>query len=133
MRMVEAIGTEPEDSTGAGAHRRTPAPCGTRRTVARRVRVVVCGFGRVGRTFARLLEDKRGVAARTHGLALDLVGVGELSGSLLAPAGLAPGETADLTWQMRTGQGQTGPVRVSVTPGIATRDASSTATSACAS
>jgi homoserine dehydrogenase len=63
-------------------------------TVARRIRVVVCGFGRVGRTFARLLEDKRGVAARAHGLALDLVGVGELGGSLLAPGGLAPGETA---------------------------------------
>jgi homoserine dehydrogenase len=62
--------------------------------VARRVRVVVCGFGRVGRSFARLLEDKRDLAARTHGLALDLVGVGELSGSLLAPGGLAPGKTA---------------------------------------
>jgi homoserine dehydrogenase len=64
--------------------------------VSRRVRIVVCGFGRVGRSFARLLGAKRPLAERGHGLALDLVGVGELQGSVLAPRGLPPGETADL-------------------------------------
>ncbi|MBZ5738486.1 DUF4012 domain-containing protein [Nocardioides mangrovi] len=49
------------------------------------------------------------------------------------PVELAPGETVDLTWQMRSGAEQTGAVRVSVTPGIAPRDTSSTAPSACAS
>jgi homoserine dehydrogenase len=62
--------------------------------VAKRVRIVVCGFGRVGRAFARLLAAKRARAERTHGVALDLVGVGELGGSAVAARGLAPEETA---------------------------------------
>ena len=62
----------------------------------RRIRVLVCGFGRVGRSFAGLLADKRALVERTHGLTLDLVGVGELAGSLLAPGGLPPAETAAL-------------------------------------
>ena len=62
--------------------------------MGRRVRIVVCGFGRVGRSFARLVEAKRALAERQYGLTLDLVGVGELAGSLLAPGGLAPDETA---------------------------------------
>jgi len=64
--------------------------------VGKRVRIVVCGFGRVGRSFAGLLADKRALVERTHGLTLDLVGVGELAGSLLAPGGLPPAETAAL-------------------------------------
>ena len=62
--------------------------------MGRRVRIVVCGFGRVGRSFARLLEAKRALAERAYGLTLDLVGVGELAGSLHQPRGLPPGETA---------------------------------------
>jgi homoserine dehydrogenase len=62
--------------------------------VTRRVRVLVCGFGRVGRSFARLLAAKRALAERGYGLALDLVGVGELSGSVLDPHGLPPDDTA---------------------------------------
>jgi len=63
--------------------------------VARRARILLCGFGRVGRAFARLLEAKRGRLLAAHGLRLDLVGVGELAGSLLCPEGLAPAEAAD--------------------------------------
>lgn len=63
--------------------------------MARRVRILVCGFGRVGRAFARLLGDKRTLCDRTHGVRLDLVGVGELDGSLWAPGGLPPAETAE--------------------------------------
>jgi homoserine dehydrogenase len=58
------------------------------------VRIVVCGFGRVGRNFARLLAAKRAVAERAYGLTLDLVGVGELAGSVLDPAGLPAEDTA---------------------------------------
>jgi homoserine dehydrogenase len=62
--------------------------------MARRVRIVLCGFGRVGRSFARLLAAKRALAERTHDVALDLVGVGELEGSLWQPRGLDPEATA---------------------------------------
>ncbi len=62
--------------------------------MATRVRLLVCGFGRVGRSFARLLEAKRVLVERAYGLALDLVGVGELGGSLWQPRGLPPADTA---------------------------------------
>jgi homoserine dehydrogenase len=61
----------------------------------RRVRIVVCGFGRVGRSFARLLEAKRTRVEGEHALHLALVGVGELGGSLVNAAGLPPAETAE--------------------------------------
>jgi len=63
--------------------------------VAKRVRVLLCGFGRVGRAFARLAEEKRPSLLAAHGLALDLIGVGELAGSAHDPAGLAAGALAD--------------------------------------
>ncbi|MFQ5899609.1 MAG: homoserine dehydrogenase [Candidatus Methylomirabilia bacterium] len=62
--------------------------------MARRVRILLCGFGRVGRSFARLVEAKRALAEDAYGLTLELAGVGELAGSLLKPGGLAAGETA---------------------------------------
>jgi homoserine dehydrogenase len=62
--------------------------------VTRSVRIVVCGFGRVGRSFARLVDAKRVLAERVHGLTLELVGVGELAGSLHRPGGLPAAETA---------------------------------------
>ncbi len=69
--------------------------------MGKRVRIVVCGFGRVGRSFAGLLADKRALVERTRGLTLDLVGVGELAGSLLQPRGLPPDETAALYETLR--------------------------------
>lgn len=44
---------------------------------------------------------------------------------------LGPGDTTDLRWRMKSGPDQTGKVRMSVTPGIAEGDASSTAVSSC--
>jgi hypothetical protein len=44
---------------------------------------------------------------------------------------LEPQQVVDLTWRMTTGAGQTGPVTVSVTPGIEPKADSSTVTSAC--
>lgn len=61
--------------------------------MSKRVRIVVCGFGRVGRAFARLLGAKRALAEGVYGVTLDLVGVGELGASLLQPHGLPPEET----------------------------------------
>ncbi|MBI2131758.1 MAG: homoserine dehydrogenase, partial [Candidatus Tectomicrobia bacterium] len=63
--------------------------------MAREVRFLLCGFGRVGRGFARLLAGKREKLRAGYGLDLRLAGVGELMGSLHRPAGLDPGAAAD--------------------------------------
>jgi homoserine dehydrogenase len=44
-------------------------------------RVILCGFGRVGRTFARLLEDRAALLRETYGLSLPVVAVADLDGS----------------------------------------------------
>lgn len=62
--------------------------------MARPVRAVLCGFGRVGRAFARLVAAKGGTLRARYDLELRLVGVGELRTSLLRPAGLDPEATA---------------------------------------
>ncbi len=59
------------------------------------VRVVVCGFGRVGRNFARLLEAKRADLADRYGLEIVLTGVGELGGSVLDKEGIPPAAIAE--------------------------------------
>ncbi len=44
-------------------------------------RLILCGFGRVGRTFARLLEDRAALLRETYGLTLPVVAVADLDGS----------------------------------------------------
>ena len=63
--------------------------------VTKNVRVIVCGFGRVGRNFARLMDSKRRIVARRYGLTLDLLGVGELNGSVLSASPIPPSGLAD--------------------------------------
>lgn len=63
--------------------------------MAREVRFLLCGFGRVGRSFARLLAGKREDLLARYGLGLTLAGVGELAGSLHEPGGVEPSEAAD--------------------------------------
>lgn len=63
--------------------------------MARRVRVVICGFGRVGRNFARLLHSKAQVASSLHGVKLELAGVGELNDSVLSEGAIPPDALAD--------------------------------------
>jgi homoserine dehydrogenase len=63
--------------------------------VGKNVRVVVCGFGRVGRNFARLLEAKRADLASRYGLEIVLTGVGELGGSVLDEEGIPPAAIAE--------------------------------------
>ncbi|MDA1001302.1 MAG: homoserine dehydrogenase [bacterium] len=52
------------------------------------VRIIICGFGRVGRNFARLLDEKKEYLARAFGFSSLLLGVGELGGSVYSPDGL---------------------------------------------
>ena len=63
--------------------------------MARNVRVLVCGFGKVGRNFARLMDAKRQITADKYGLELELAGVGELNGSVLSESPIPPAELAD--------------------------------------
>ncbi len=63
--------------------------------MTKRVRVVICGFGKVGRNFARLLDSKRRMAADRHGIEIELAGVGELKGSVLSESGIPPSALAE--------------------------------------
>ena len=63
--------------------------------MAEKIRVIVCGFGRVGREFARLIHQKTDFIRTAYGFELSIVGVGELSGSLHHPGGLDAAESAD--------------------------------------
>ena len=63
--------------------------------MAEKIRVIVCGFGRVGREFARLIHEKTNFTRTAYGFEPVIVGVGELSGSLHRPGGLNPAETAN--------------------------------------
>jgi len=60
--------------------------------VAKNVRVVVCGFGRVGRNFARLVEFKHRLVASRYSLTLDILGVAELNDSVLSTGPIPPSE-----------------------------------------
>ncbi len=57
--------------------------------------MVICGFGKVGRNFARLLDTKRQIASERHGIEIELAGVGELKGSVLSDGGIPPSALAD--------------------------------------
>ena len=50
----------------------------------RPVRLLLCGFGRVGRAFARLVHDRAPDLRRAYGLDLRLVGVADLGGTAAA-------------------------------------------------
>ena len=63
--------------------------------MADKTRVIVCGFGRVGREFARLVHEKSERMRAAYGLEPSIVGIGELNGSLHHPDGLDPEATAD--------------------------------------
>ena len=65
------------------------------RRLDRRIKVIVCGFGRVGREFARLVHEKVERMRAAYGMDASIVGIGELNGSLHNPGGIDPAETAD--------------------------------------
>jgi homoserine dehydrogenase len=52
------------------------------------MRILISGFGVVGRAFARLLESQRAALYADHGLSPSIVGVIDSKGAALAPEGL---------------------------------------------
>ena len=56
------------------------------------VRVAICGFGRVGRAFAELLERKEAQLARDYGLAIRATAIADIGGCAVDPDGLAVGD-----------------------------------------
>ncbi len=63
--------------------------------MAEQIRVIVCGFGRVGREFARLIQEKAELMQASYAIEPIIVGVGELNGSLYSTYGLDAAKTAD--------------------------------------
>jgi len=53
-------------------------------------RIVLCGFGNVGRTFAQLLAERRQAVADKYGLQLDLAAVVDIGGAAVATDGILP-------------------------------------------
>jgi len=58
--------------------------------MAKTKRLILCGFGNVGRAFVRLLDDKRAALAARYGLELPLVAVVDVGGAAMAPEGGLP-------------------------------------------
>src|SRR5262245_58312656 len=66
-------------------------------------RIILCGFGRVGRAFVQLLHERRAVLQTHDALSLDLVAVVDIGGAALAPRGLAMIPPAELLAHVDTG------------------------------
>ena len=52
-------------------------------------RIAICGFGRVGRAFAELVDQKRAKLAADYGLELPITAVVDIGGAAMDPGGLA--------------------------------------------
>lgn len=66
-------------------------------------RVILCGFGKVGRAFARLLHERRDLLLARYDLALQLLAVVDIGGAALAPRGLQMIPPAELLAHVNTG------------------------------
>jgi homoserine dehydrogenase len=66
-------------------------------------RSIVCGFGKVGRAFVRLLHERRELLQARYDLDLQLVGVVDIDGAALAPRGLQTIPLAELLAHVTTG------------------------------
>ena len=64
------------------------------------VRVTIIGFGYVGRGVAEVIKRKHDAIARKHGIALKIVGIADLKGSIVNENGVSEGEIMNL----RTGK-----------------------------
>jgi homoserine dehydrogenase len=54
----------------------------------KKVRIMLCGFGRVGQTFAYLLDQKRTWLQSDYGLEISVVGTVDIGGAAVSPEGL---------------------------------------------
>jgi homoserine dehydrogenase len=64
--------------------------------MVRTQRIILCGFGRVGRAFAQLLCERRDLLEARYDLDLQVVAVADIGGSALAPRGLEVIPVAEL-------------------------------------
>jgi homoserine dehydrogenase len=68
-----------------------------------RQRIILCGFGKVGRAFARLLHERRDLLQGRYGLDLHLVAVVDIGGAALAPRSLQTIPVAELLAHVAAG------------------------------
>jgi homoserine dehydrogenase len=66
-------------------------------------RIILCGFGKVGRAFAQLLHERRDLLQTRYALVLDLVAVVDIGGVALAPRGLPMIPPAELLAHVKAG------------------------------
>jgi homoserine dehydrogenase len=66
-------------------------------------RIILCGFGRVGRALAQLLHERRGLLQTHYALELNLVAVVDIGGAALAPRGLPMIPPNELVAHVETG------------------------------
>jgi homoserine dehydrogenase len=66
-------------------------------------RIILCGFGRVGRAFTQLLHERRELLKTRYALGLDLVAVVDIGGAALAPRALPMIPPAELLAHVKAG------------------------------
>jgi homoserine dehydrogenase len=66
-------------------------------------RIILCGFGKVGRAFARLLHERRDLLQTHYALGLDLTAVVDIGGAALAPRALPTIPAAELLAHVNMG------------------------------
>jgi homoserine dehydrogenase len=66
-------------------------------------RIILCGFGKVGRAFVQLLHERRELLQSRHALSVDLVAVVDIGGVALAPRGLPMIPPGELLTHVTTG------------------------------
>jgi homoserine dehydrogenase len=66
-------------------------------------RLILCGFGKVGRAFAQLLHERRDLLQTRYGLRLDLAAVVDIGGAALAPRGLSMIPSTELLAHVNSG------------------------------
>jgi homoserine dehydrogenase len=66
-------------------------------------RIILCGFGRVGRAFTQLLHERRELLQTRYALGLDLMAVVDIGGAALAPRALPMIPPAELLAHVKAG------------------------------
>jgi homoserine dehydrogenase len=69
----------------------------------RTLRIILCGFGKVGQAFTQLLHERRGLLQTRYALDLDLIAVVDIGGAALAPRALPTIPDAELLVHVQMG------------------------------